>query len=51
MQVELAGKNVYIAGARGLLGSALWRRLSRENCYLHFAERSLCDLRDSKQAA
>lgn len=30
--MQLAGKRVYVAGHRGLVGSALVRRLERENC-------------------
>lgn len=41
----LAGKRVYIAGDRGMVGQALLRRLAREDCELLTAPRSL-DLRD-----
>ena len=41
---ELAGKRVFIAGHRGMVGSALVRRLSRENCTLLKADRAQLDL-------
>lgn len=42
----LQGKKVWVAGHRGLVGSALSRRLGREDCELLTIERSDCDLRD-----
>ena len=41
----LAGKRVFVAGDRGMVGSALVRRLAREDCAVVTAPRSL-DLRD-----
>ena len=41
----LAGKRVFVAGDRGMVGSALVRRLAREDCDVVTAPRSL-DLRD-----
>ena len=43
---ELTGKTVYVAGHRGMVGSALVRRLARKNVELLTASRSEADLRD-----
>lgn len=44
---ELTGKTVYVAGHRGMVGSALMRRLERERPgALVSADRGACDLRD-----
>ena len=43
---ELAGKTVFVAGHRGMVGSALVRRLARENVELLTVSRSEVDLRD-----
>src|SRR6476661_4057899 len=43
---ELKGKTVFVAGHRGMVGSALVRRLARENVELLTAGRSEIDLRD-----
>jgi GDP-L-fucose synthase len=43
----LADKRVYVAGHKGMVGSALVRRLARENCQIVIADRSL-DLRDQR---
>ena len=43
---ELKGKTVYVAGHRGMVGSALVRRLAPENVELLTATRSEVDLRD-----
>ena len=43
---ELTGKTVYVAGHRGMVGSALVRRLAREGVELLTATRSEADLRD-----
>jgi GDP-L-fucose synthase len=40
----LAGKRVWVAGHRGMVGSALLRRLSRENCEILIADRQSIDL-------
>jgi GDP-L-fucose synthase len=45
---SLAGKRVWVAGHRGMVGSALARRLERENCTVLTADRSALDLRDSR---
>jgi GDP-L-fucose synthase len=43
---ELKGKRVYVAGHRGMAGSALLRRLDREGCELITADRRTLDLTD-----
>src|SRR5438105_3058492 len=43
---ELKGKRVFVAGHRGMVGSALVRRLGGENVELLMAGRSEVDLRD-----
>lgn len=43
---ELSGKRVYVAGHRGLVGSAMLRRLQSENCEILTAPREKLDLRD-----
>jgi GDP-L-fucose synthase len=42
----LAGKKVFVAGHRGMVGSALLRRLAREDCEIVTAGREALDLRD-----
>jgi GDP-L-fucose synthase len=42
---DLEGKRVFVAGHRGLVGSALMRRLERENCVTLTVGRSDVDLR------
>ncbi|MHA6316795.1 GDP-L-fucose synthase family protein [Altererythrobacter sp. CAU 1778] len=42
---ELAGRRVYVAGDRGMVGSAIVRRLAREDCEVLTTPRSL-DLRE-----
>jgi GDP-L-fucose synthase len=42
----LTGKRVWVAGHRGMLGSALVRRLARENCELLSIDRAEADLTD-----
>ena len=42
----LAGKRVWIAGHRGMVGSALTRRLRSENCTLIKVARNEVDLRE-----
>jgi GDP-L-fucose synthase len=41
----LAGKRVWVAGHRGMVGSALVRRLAREGCEVLTADRAALDLR------
>ena len=40
----IAGKRVWVAGHRGMVGSALVRRLEREDCEVLTATRQECDL-------
>ena len=42
---ELKGRRVWIAGHRGMVGSAIIRRLARENCQVLTAGRETVDLR------
>ena len=41
---ELAGKRIWVAGHRGMVGSALMRRLGREDCTILTVARSELDL-------
>ena len=41
---ELAGKRVWVAGHRGMVGAALMRRLEREGCEPIVAGREALDL-------
>jgi GDP-L-fucose synthase len=43
---ELAGRRVWVAGHRGMVGSALVRRLEREACQILAVNRETLDLRD-----
>src|SRR6202046_1285555 len=43
---ELKGKTVFVAGHGGMVGSALVRRLARENVELLTVKRAELDLRD-----
>jgi len=45
----LSGRRIWVAGHGGLVGSALVRRLERENCEILTASRSVCDLRSQAQ--
>ena len=42
----ISGKRVWVAGHKGMAGSALVRRLSRENCEILTVDRREVDLRD-----
>src|SRR5687767_12681417 len=42
---SLKGKRVFVAGHAGMVGSALMRRLEREDCTLLTAPKGGCDLR------
>jgi GDP-L-fucose synthase len=42
---SLAGKRVWVAGHKGMVGSAILRRLARENCTIVTADRGEADLR------
>ncbi|MBB6251943.1 GDP-L-fucose synthase [Nitrospirillum iridis] len=46
---ELRNKRVWVAGHRGLVGSALVRRLEREGCDILTVGRHHCDLRSGSQ--
>ncbi len=46
---SLARKRVYVAGHRGMVGSAIVRRLEGENCEVQTADRGELDLRDLAQ--
>lgn len=48
---QLAGKKIWIAGHRGMVGSALLRRLAGEGCELLTADRAALDLRDQTAVA
>lgn len=41
---SLAGKRVWVAGHRGMVGSALVRRLAREDCHILTVDRASIDL-------
>jgi len=43
---DLKGKRVYVAGHKGMAGSALVRRLAREDCEILTADREVLDLAD-----
>ncbi|HSA83018.1 MAG TPA: GDP-L-fucose synthase [Geminicoccaceae bacterium] len=45
----IAGKRVWVAGHRGMVGSALLRRLAREGCEVLTATRRECDLTRQEQ--
>ena len=47
MTYDLKGKKVFVAGHRGLVGSALVRRLGREDCTILTATRQQLDLLDT----
>lgn len=49
--VDLTGKRVWVAGHRGMVGSALCRRLGAEACDLIVAGRTELDLRDQAATA
>ncbi len=42
---RIEGRRIWIAGHRGMVGSALMRRLAREDCELVTADRDRLDLR------
>src|SRR3546814_19511301 len=44
--LSVAGKKVFVAGHRGMVGGALARRLRQENCELLLAGRDVVDLQD-----
>lgn len=48
---ELAGKRVWVAGHRGMVGSALVQRLQSEDCEVLTADRAALELRDAAAVA
>lgn len=46
MHFDLTGKRIFVAGSRGMVGSALVRRLSQEPCEVLTASRDELDLSD-----
>jgi len=44
MKYQLADKKIWVAGHRGMVGSALARRLDREPCQVITADRDMVDL-------
>jgi GDP-L-fucose synthase len=42
----LSGRRIFVAGHRGMVGSALMRRLAREECRILTVERDVVDLRE-----
>ena len=46
MSYDLAGKRVFVAGHRGMVGSAVVRRLASEGCEVLTAGRDVLDLKD-----
>ena len=46
----LEGKRIWVAGHRGMVGSALVRRLAREGCEVLTVDRATCDLTDQAQS-
>jgi GDP-L-fucose synthase len=47
---DLRGRRVFVAGHRGMVGSALVRRLATENCEIQTIGREIADLRDQHAA-
>jgi GDP-L-fucose synthase len=45
----LSGKRVWVAGHRGMVGSALVRRLAREDCQILTVDRATLDLRNQAE--
>ena len=45
-EFNLSGKRVFVAGHRGMVGSAIVRRLGSENCRVLTATRDTLDLKD-----
>lgn len=49
MTLDLTGKRIWVAGHRGMVGSALVRRLGSEGCEVLTVGRDTCDLTDQAQ--
>jgi GDP-L-fucose synthase len=47
--LQLDGRRIWVAGHRGMVGSALVRRLARERCEVLTVGRETCDLADQAQ--
>ena len=45
---DFRGKRIYVAGHKGMVGSAIVRRLATENAYILVADRNLLDLTNQK---
>jgi GDP-L-fucose synthase len=45
---DISGKRVFVAGHRGLVGSAIVRRLAQENCEVLTVDRAVVDLSDQR---
>lgn len=48
MYYDLSNKRIWVAGHRGMVGSAVVRRLASENCEIITADREALDLRDQR---
>jgi len=48
---NISGKKIFIAGHNGMVGSAVLRKLSNENCIIQTAERSELDLMNQKEVS
>lgn len=48
---SLVGKRIWVAGHRGMVGSAIVRRLAREGCTVLTSDRASVDLRDGAAVA
>ncbi len=48
---SLKGKRVWVAGHKGMVGSAIVRRLASEDCEVLIADRATVDLRNQQQVA
>jgi GDP-L-fucose synthase len=46
---DLNGKRVFVAGHRGMVGSAIVRRLATEGCEILTASRAELDLKDQRE--
>ncbi|MDB2324472.1 GDP-L-fucose synthase [Alphaproteobacteria bacterium] len=44
----MTGKKIFVCGHKGMVGSAIMRRLANENCTIVTADRSELDLRDDR---
>ncbi|SDX55923.1 GDP-L-fucose synthase [Roseicitreum antarcticum] len=51
MTYDLNGKRIWVAGHRGMVGSAVVRRLEREDCEVICAGRDVVDLTDQRAVA